>query len=179
MIGIRSEALRGTQSTKKAEKFFRLLTGPVGGDEGDLEGAAAAARGVDLHGERALLLQAAALDVLLLGEAAAFARGVNVRRVRTTVLVAGSLAVAASVAWVGPIAFVGLVVPHLVRLSLGPRRAWLLPASALTGAAFVAGGDAVARALVPNGEVPVGVVTAALGAPVLIGLVLRRARRPM
>jgi iron complex transport system permease protein len=92
------------------------------------------------------------------------------------VLVAASLSVAAIVAWCGPIAFVGLIVPHFVRLSIGPKIRALLPLSAITGAAFLTLCDALARSLVPGRELPVGVLTAALGAPALI-LLITRSRR--
>jgi iron complex transport system permease protein len=84
------------------------------------------------------------------------------------------LGVAACVAWCGPIAFVGLIVPHLVRLLFGPSARLLLPLSWLTGAAFLVLCDLMARLVIPGGELPVGVLTAALGAPALIWLLLRR-----
>jgi iron complex transport system permease protein len=123
-----------------------------------------------------LLAQSRALASFALGEELAHAQGVNVRRLRLIVLVAASLAVAAIVAWCGPIAFVGLIVPHFVRLAIGPQIRALLPLSAVTGAAFLTFCDALARSLVPGRELPVGVLTAALGAPALI-LLITRARR--
>ncbi len=122
----------------------------------------------------ALLTQLRALASLALGEDVAHAHGVDVRRLRLIVLVASSLSVAAIVAWCGPIAFVGLIVPHAVRLVAGPAVRLLLPLSAITGAAFLSLCDAFARALVPGRELPVGVLTAALGAPTLIALIARR-----
>jgi iron complex transport system permease protein len=92
------------------------------------------------------------------------------------VLGLGSLAVAGAVAWCGPIAFVGLLVPHLVRLAVGSSLSRLLPLSLFAGAGFLVACDAVARSLVPGRELPVGVVTATLGAPGLV-LLLLRARR--
>lgn len=121
-----------------------------------------------------LLSQVRALETLAGGEALAHSQGVDVRRVRTLVLSAGALGVAATVAWCGPIAFVGLVVPHVVRRTLGATRRVLLPLSAVTGAAFLVACDAVARVLLGGRELPVGVLTAALGAPLLVGLALRR-----
>lgn len=121
-----------------------------------------------------ILSQARALSAFVLGEDLAHAQGVSVRRLRLSVLIGGSLSVAAIVAWCGPIAFVGLIVPHLVRLALGPSVRRLLVLSALTGAAFLTLCDALARALVPDRDLPVGVVTAALGAPALIWLIARR-----
>ncbi|HHO50147.1 MAG TPA: iron ABC transporter permease [Deltaproteobacteria bacterium] len=115
-----------------------------------------------------------ALQAMLAGEARAFSQGVDVRWVRMEILIAGALGVAAVVAWCGPIAFVGLVVPHLVRRSLGASRRVLLPMSGVVGAAYLVGCDTAARLLWPGRELPVGVLTAALGAPLLIVLVLRR-----
>ncbi|MBX2804220.1 MAG: iron ABC transporter permease [Myxococcales bacterium] len=116
-----------------------------------------------------------ALDAMVLGEATAYSQGVDVRRVRVEILVGGALGVAACVAWCGPIAFVGLVVPHIVRLTLGASRRVLLPMSGLVGAAFLVACDTVARTAWTGRELPVGVLTAALGAPLLIALVLSRA----
>jgi ABC-type Fe3+-siderophore transport system permease subunit len=123
-----------------------------------------------------ILLQARALDALAGGEERAHSQGVDISRVRTLTLGAGALAVAACVAWCGPIAFVGLIVPHLVRLSVGSSRRLLLPASAVTGGAFLVACDTVARAVWPGRELPVGVVTSALGAPALVWLVARQRR---
>lgn len=121
-----------------------------------------------------VLARARALAVLTLGEDWAATQGVPVRRVRLEVLVAGSLGVAACVALCGPIAFVGLLVPHVVRRLLDPAPRHLLALSWIGGAGFLASCDAIARVLVPGRELPVGVLTAALGAPTLFLLVLRR-----
>lgn len=118
-----------------------------------------------------------ALQTFAFGEELAHARGVHVPRLRLLVLGLGSLAVAACVAWCGPIAFVGLIVPHLVRLVVGPALVRLLPLSLVTGAAFLVFCDALARSIVPGRELPVGVVTAALGAPALVVLLLRARRQ--
>lgn len=123
-----------------------------------------------------LLAQARALRSFALGEEIAHAQGVNVRRLRIIVLLAASFAVAAIVAWCGPIAFVGLIVPHLVRLLVGPSVYSLLPLSAVAGAAFLTLCDALSRSIVPGRELPVGVLTAALGAPALIALIARSNR---
>jgi iron complex transport system permease protein len=114
------------------------------------------------------------LEALAGGEELAHGQGVDVRRLRTLALGIGALGVAACVAWCGPIAFVGLIVPHLVRLLFGPSARLLLPLSWLTGAAFLVLCDLMARLVIPGGELPVGVLTAALGAPALIWLLLRR-----
>lgn len=115
-----------------------------------------------------------ALQSLAFGEATAHAQGVDVVAVRRDVLIGGAFGVAASVAWCGPIAFVGLVVPHLVRLTLGPSRRVGLPLSAVAGAGFLVLCDTVARTAFTTVVIPVGVITAGIGAPLLMGLVLRR-----
>lgn len=115
-----------------------------------------------------------ALDAMVAGEEVAYAQGVDVVRVRTWVLVAGALGVGACVAWCGPIAFVGLVVPHVVRRTLGAARIVLLPMSTVVGAGFLVACDVAARWALAGRELPVGVLTAALGAPLLIGLIARR-----
>lgn len=124
----------------------------------------------------ALLLQTRALGSFVLGEEIAHAQGVRVPRLRAVILIAASFAVAACVAWCGPIAFVGLIVPHLIRLAAGPAVRTLLPLSALGGAAFLTFCDALARTIVPGRELPVGVLTAALGAPALVVLIARSRR---
>ena len=121
-----------------------------------------------------LLWQTRALEAMLGGEERAHAQGVNIRRTRTLCLAVGAVGVGACVAWCGPIAFVGLIVPHLIRLGLGPSRRILLPMSALGGAAFLVLCDALGRWWMPHADLPVGVVTAGLGAPLLTWLVTRR-----
>lgn len=123
-----------------------------------------------------VLVHTRSLQALVAGVERAATQGVHVSRVRTVVLGAGSLAVAAAVATTGPIAFVGLVVPHLVRLAVGggPRR--LLPLSMAAGAGFLPLADGLARMILPGRDLPVGVLTAALGAPALLFLLLRRPR---
>ncbi len=121
------------------------------------------------------LLAARALDAMALGDDAAAALGLRVGPVRAAagaavVLLAGSATAAA-----GPLVFVGLVVPHLVRRWTGPLHRRLVPASMVTGAVVVLVADVVGRLAAPPGEVPVGVVVAALGGPVLV-LVVRRGR---
>ncbi len=124
----------------------------------------------------ALLLLSRALASLVAGEDVAHAQGVDVRRTRTVALGMGSLGVAACVAWCGPIAFVGLLVPHLVRLLVGSTQRVLLPMSLIVGSAFLVGCDTLARLVLPGRELPVGVITAALGAPALIVLIARARR---
>jgi iron complex transport system permease protein len=121
-----------------------------------------------------VLSQARPLQVLSLGEELAHAQGVHVRRVRLVVLLGGALGVAGCVAWCGPIAFVGLIVPHLVRLTTGPQLRTLLPLSGVAGAGFLVTCDTLARVVWSERELPVGVLTATLGAPLLFVLVLRK-----
>ena len=119
-----------------------------------------------------ILLRARSLNGLLLGEEAAAHLGVDVRRERGVLLGLASLVTAAAVAVSGLIGFVGLVVPHVVRLVVGPNARLVLPLGMVWGAALLIYADVVARLL---GEIPVGVVTAVIGAPFFLFL-LRRTR---
>ncbi len=122
----------------------------------------------------ALLLLARPLDLLALGEEPALYLGVRVERVKAAAYVVASLAVAASVAMCGAIGFVGLVVPHALRLVWGSGHRLLLPASFLAGAAFLLLADTAARTVAGAQELPVGVVTALVGVPVFALLLTRR-----
>jgi iron complex transport system permease protein len=119
---------------------------------------------------------ARALNALALGEEDAGYLGIDVERTKRLVLVLVSLGTGATVAFTGAIGFVGLVVPHLVRLAIGPDHRALLPASALLGAIVLTLADTVGRVVAAPSELPVGVVTALLGAPFFLWL-LRAARR--
>lgn len=119
-----------------------------------------------------ILTRARSLNALLIGEETAAHLGVDVRRERLILLSAATLVTAASVAVSGLIGFVGLVIPHLVRLVVGPNARLVLPLSAIFGASFLAFADLLARL---PGELPVGVITAVLGAPFFLYL-LRRYR---
>jgi iron complex transport system permease protein len=110
-------------------------------------------------GSAVLLVRARVLNALLLGEETAAHLGLDVRRERLLMLGAATLVTGAAVAMSGLIGFVGLVIPHLVRLVVGPNARALLPLSALFGASFLALADLVARM---PGELPVGIVTAAV-----------------
>jgi len=116
------------------------------------------------------------LNALLLGESEARHLGVRVERLRLWVIVLAALTVGVSVASVGVIGFVGLVVPHIVRLLLGPDHRWLLPGAALLGGALLSLADLAARLVVEPLELPVGVLTAVLGAPFFLFLVVQRRR---
>jgi cobalamin transport system permease protein len=125
-----------------------------------------------LVGGALLAARARTLDALLLGEETAAHLGFDVTRERAFLLGLAALVTAAAVATAGLIGFVGLVVPHIVRLVVGPGARQLLPLSALFGAAFLAAADLLARL---PGELPVGIVTALVGAPFFLFL-LRRVR---
>ncbi len=112
------------------------------------------------------------LNVLLLGEEEAHNLGIEVEQTKRVLLGVSSLVTAAAVAVSGVIGFVGLIVPHMMRLLVGPDHRILLPTSALAGAAFLVATDTLARS--GPGEIPVGIVTAALGAPFFLFLLRRR-----
>ena len=116
-----------------------------------------------------------ALDLLALGEESAALLGIDAPRLRLWLLLASSLLVGAAVSVAGLIGFVGLVVPHALRLVLGPDHRLLVPASALAGAAFLVGCDTLARTLLGGRELPVGALTALAGGPFFL-LLLRRAQ---
>lgn len=114
------------------------------------------------------------LDLLLAGEEVAASRGLDLDRARWTVLAAVSLMVGSLVAVSGPIGFVGLIVPHILRRLVGDTHSVLLPAAFLGGGAFLAVCDLAARTLMAPAELPVGVLTALLGGPFFLWLLLRR-----
>ena len=117
-----------------------------------------------------------ALDVLAVGDEEAASLGVDPQRVRLIVVVAASLGAAAAVAVTGLIGFVGIIVPHTVRLVVGASNRVVLPLSVLFGAAFMVAADLLARTVLEPAELPIGVVTAFVGAP-FFALVLRTSRR--
>ena len=116
------------------------------------------------------------LNAFALGEEGAAHVGIEVERDKLIILGLGSLLTAAAVSISGLIGFVGLVIPHAMRLILGPEHRLLLPASALMGGAFLILADLLARTVPSTGEIPVGIITALIGAPFFIYL-LRRTRR--
>ena len=115
------------------------------------------------------------LDLLALGERPARHLGVDTERLRLTAIVATALLTASAVAFTGIISFVGLVVPHLIRMVAGPGHRLLIPASALGGAVVVVLGDLIARTVIDYQELPLGVLTAVVGGPAFFWL-LRRTR---
>ena len=144
---------------------------------GDLSGTTTSLLAVALIsavlGTLVLAMNARSLNLLMLGERDAFDLGVDVGRVRLTVFVAASLLVGASVASSGSVGYVGLVVPHLVRLSFGSDNRLVIPAAAIAGALFVIVADTVARTIIAPRELPVGAITALIGAPLFIYLLKR------
>lgn len=127
-----------------------------------------------MAGAGVILLLGAELNLLLLGDDLAASRGVAVRRVKLGLFAVTSLAVAGVVAVCGPIGFVGMMVPHVARLLFGADHRVLGPACLLSGGVFLVLCDRLARSVVPPAEVPVGVITALLGGPFFLWLLLRR-----
>jgi len=130
--------------------------------------------GAAIVGVVVLALNARSLNLMMLGERDAFDLGVEVSRVRLTVFIAASLLVGASVASSGSVGYVGLVVPHLVRLSFGSDNRLVIVGAALAGAGFVIVADTVARTVIAPRELPVGAITALIGAPLFIYLLRRK-----
>jgi iron complex transport system permease protein len=120
--------------------------------------------------------QARALNALLLGEAEAGHLGFTLERLRWRIVAVTAAGVGAAVAVAGGIGFIGLVAPHLVRQLLGPDHRWLMPGAALLGALLLLLADVLARTLAAPAELPVGVLTALVGAPVFFSLLRRRRR---
>ncbi|MEX3505664.1 FecCD family ABC transporter permease [Corynebacterium sp. LK2510] len=147
---------------------------------GDLTGSTfanvALVVGPVLLGSAGVVIHARELNLFALGEATAQSSGVAVKRVSHTVLACAALATAGAVATTGVISFVGLVVPHLIRLVAGADHRFLLPASFLVGASFLIVADTAARMLFNPVILQTGVITALIGAPFLLFLVLRGGR---
>lgn len=117
------------------------------------------------------------LNTMMVGEEHALHLGLNVNQIRIIILLAASLVTAAAVAVSGIIGFVGLVVPHVVRLLVGPDHRILIPMSLLGGAIFMVWMDTLARTVILPAELPVGIITALLGAPFFIYLIISRRRK--
>lgn len=120
-----------------------------------------------------LCLQGKVLDKLMLGETHAAQLGLDVHKIRWQLILAVSVLIGCAVALGGIISFVGLVVPHLLRLAFGSENRFLLPLSALAGAALLVFSDIGARTLLDSAELPLGVLTTTIGAPVFIWMLLR------
>jgi iron complex transport system permease protein len=152
--------------------LFLWLIGSLASTRGEVAAWVALFLGVGLA---AALPLARGLNLLALGEESAEQLGIDVERQKRVVLFAASLMVGAAVSAAGLIGFVGLIIPHLLRLVLGPDHRLLLPAAALGGAAFLVLCDTAARTLPGARELPVGAITAVAGGPLFLWL-LRRSR---
>ncbi|MBO9128289.1 iron ABC transporter permease [Bacillus sp. 165] len=124
-----------------------------------------------------LLLLAKDLNAISFGEESALHLGVNVVRTKSIVLICASILTGAAVAVSGTIGFVGLVIPHVTRMIWGPNHIRLLPLSALTGGAFLVLADLVSRTIIAPAELPIGVITAIIGAPIFALLFIQRNRK--
>jgi iron complex transport system permease protein len=120
---------------------------------------------------------AAALNAFLLGESEARHLGIAVDVVKRRLILLTAMAIGVCVAVAGTISFVGLVVPHIVRLLIGPDHRYLIPASALAGAILLIVADAAARVVVAPAELPAGILTALLGAPFFFSLLAQRRKQ--
>lgn len=114
------------------------------------------------------------LNGLMLGDAAARHIGIRVQRLKTLAILAVAAATGAAVAVSGGIGFVGIVVPHLIRLTLGPDHRYLLPASVLLGGSLLIAADTISRTIVAPAELPIGIITAFAGAPFFLWILLRK-----
>lgn len=122
-----------------------------------------------------LVLFARKLNAMMLGDIHAMDLGVNVKRTRLAVLIITTAIVAAAVAFVGVVGFIGLVIPHILRILLGPDNRIIMPLSIVTGSMFVLFCSFIARIVAPQfGVLPIGIITALIGAPVFIYLLIRR-----
>ena len=117
------------------------------------------------------------LNAMTLGEATAYHLGIPVQRLKTVAILVVAASTGAAVAASGGIGFVGIVVPHLLRLTVGPDHRFLLPGAALLGATFLLLADAVSRTIVAPAELPIGIVTATIGGPFFLWILLRRGRQ--
>ncbi|MBS63688.1 iron ABC transporter permease [Salinisphaera sp.] len=156
------------------EMLRRISLWRMGGLDGANWSRVAIVAGVSALIFAVLPRQADALNALLLGESEARHLGIAVDRIKRRLVLLTAAGVGVSVAVAGAITFVGLVVPHIVRMLIGPDHRWLLPASALAGAILLLVADTLARVVVAPTELPVGLLTALLGAPFFISLLRRR-----
>ncbi|MFJ6216663.1 FecCD family ABC transporter permease [Streptomyces sp. NPDC092296] len=120
------------------------------------------------------LLSAGSLNALALGDEIARSLGTRLALTRVTVILSVTLLAGTAVAVAGPISFVGLMVPHIARWFVGPDQHWILPLTLVAAPAFLLAADIIGRVVLPSGELRVGLVTALVGAPVLVALVRRR-----
>jgi iron complex transport system permease protein len=159
-----------TASGSRLRSAFSWLIGDLNGEIGLLPYVAV----FIIAGIAIIYVNARSLNLMMTGEQEAKALGVEVKRVKVTVYLASSLITGAAVAACGVIGFVGLVIPHAVRLAAGSDNRLVVPASALVGAAFLLVADTIARTVLAPRELHIGVITAFVGAPIFVYL-LRRA----
>ena len=124
-----------------------------------------------------LLIKSWDLNAMTAGDEAAQSMGVNVKRTRIVTISLASLLVASTVAFTGTIGFIGLVAPHITRIAIGGDNRFLLPASCLVGAIFLLAADTVARNIIAPTIIPVGIMTAFMGGPLFLYLIMKRRRR--
>lgn len=117
------------------------------------------------------------LDAFALGENEAYYLGISVEKIKYSVIILSTLAIGASVALIGTIGFVGLIVPHILRTIFGPNHRLLLPLSFIGGAVLLAFSDLIARTVVMPSELPIGIITALIGAPFFIALLIQSKRK--
>ena len=125
----------------------------------------------------AMIAHAKGLNAMLLGESEARHLGFNVQALKLRLIVMTALGVGVAVSVSGMIGFVGLVVPHLVRMSIGPDHRWLMPASALLGASLLLAADVIARVVISPAELPIGIVMSLMGAPFFMSLLWKQRTR--
>jgi iron complex transport system permease protein len=155
----------------------QIIFWQLGSLNGSLWREVAIVAGVAAVGVAVAILLGRRYDLLSLGERNARHLGVDVERLRVISIVVVALLTGVGVAFVGIIAFVGLVVPHLVRMLLGPRHRALIATSAIAGAGLLLGADLLARTLVPGAELPIGLLTSLVGGPFFFYLLWRQRRR--
>ena len=158
-----------TDQQLRALSFWTM--GSVGGALWPAVGVAAT---VIFPASLVLVHNAQKLNILLLGEEEATHLGVETDKLKRLIIVCTALSVGVAVAVSGLIGFVGLVVPHLIRLSIGPDHRLLLPASALLGAALLLIADSLARTIVTPAEMPVGILTSLIGGPFFLWLLVKQ-----
>jgi len=157
-------------------RSYRMIRWVMGGLEGvvDFRGEVLVVFPFVTSGCLVLFYLTHELNLISTGEDLAAARGVELGRTKTALFFTASLMVGVVVAFCGPIGFVGLMAPHICRLLIGADHRWLLPATVLFGGAFLVVCDTLARSLLPTAELPVGILTAMLGGPFFLWLLLRR-----
>ena len=174
-INTLSGAATGFLTYLSDDQQLRALTfWSMGSFGGALWPAVLVATTIVLPATYLLLRNARALNILLLGDEEARYLGVDSRNLQRRVILCTALSVGAAVAVSGIIGFVGLVVPHLIRLTLGPDNRFLLPASALLGALLLVLADTLARTLVAPAELPVGILTSLIGGPFFLWLLIKQ-----